>query len=732
MDSPSEEQQVIIDHVCDGKNVIVDACAGSGKSTTILSAAFACPDKQFLQLTYNKTLRHEVQAKVAELGLANLVVHTYHSLAYNCYHQDGQMDNGIRRILREQMPPKVVLPKFSVIVVDEAQDMTPLYFLLLMKFIADSQTVFQVMVMGDKMQGLYDFKGADTRFLTLAHQCWEHHPCLLQPDFVFCKLKTSYRVTVAMARFVNNALLDDKRLWAVKDGTPVVYTRRENFANARMIVGQIDYLLRECGAQYDDFYILAGSIKGKFIKVIENMLVDRGIPCYLSTMESQDQDKRIIHNKVVFSTFHSVKGRQRRHVFVLGFDESYFKYYARNLPTDVCPNTLYVGCTRARERLFVFEKCGHEMDSPLPFMKMSHSMMAKPEVDYIKFQGTSLGLKTVKPPAESRDKYRYNVVIADLIKFLSESSLDTISEIMDKVFVKIDTETMEPFEDQSIERTHDTLEIQGIKETSTGHFEDVSDINGTVLPMLFYEKLQNNQHQLLQQLVRLAMVDIPNGHHKFLHSMVQKMPDQCESIADYLFVANLCNSVQERLYSKLKQIDSYDWLGEEIVDQCVERFDHVVGDQCRSETWQAEKQIITQSSDIEHYYIDQFVASLLPTENIFYRIGARVDLMTDTSIWEMKCTSNLTVDHKLQLVLYLWIWNMTVHPSRWPTHQKKGFLYNVKTNELLELRASMEELTAIVSEVLKDKYKSTESKTDEEFVYAVKRDREPYLATADV
>lgn len=720
MNTPSAEQQVIINHIQQGKNVIVDACAGSGKSTTILSCALVLRDKKVLQLTYNKTLRHEVQEKIVEIQIPNMEVHTYHSLAYNYYHHDGQMDNGIRRIIRDNIKPKTKLPEFDLLVVDEAQDMTVVYYRLLLKFIHDSQRPFQVLILGDKMQGLYDFKGADTRFLTFGQSCWQDVPLLVSNEFVCCTLKTSYRITVPMARFVNNALLDEKRLWAVKQGSPVMYARRDNFATAKCIVAQIAYLIDQ-GAVYEDFYILAGSIKGKFIKILENMLVERNIPCYLPSQENQDQlDKRIIHQKVVFSTFHSVKGRQRKYVFVLGFDDSYFKYYARNLPIDICPNTMYVACTRGLERLYVFEKSGHEQDAPLPFLKMSHSMMMKSEVDYINFQGTSMGLKVVpKENDPSKKKYRYNVFVTDLIKFLSEPTLDTISPIVDKLFVKIDTTTMDPYEDQETEYIFEQIEIQGVKQTRTEHYEDVSDINGIVLPMLFYDHLQDGQQKcILQNLVRLAMTDVPKDKHTFLHKMIETMPEQCDNISDYLFVANLCSSVQEKLYSKLKQInrDEYDWLDQDVVDVCLRQLERVVGPECRSQTWTAERSIIMQSSDIDHYYIDRFVSELLKDEGIVYRIGARVDLMTETSIWEMKCTSNLTIDHKLQLILYMWIWNMTVHPSEWPKHSKTGYLFNIKNGELLRLETCMEDMNKIVSEILKDKYKKTIPKTDDEFL----------------
>jgi len=76
MNAVSDEQQNIITHIKDGKNVQVDACAGSGKSTTILSAAKAMPEKTFLLITYNKSLRKEIKEKVDELGLKNITVHT--------------------------------------------------------------------------------------------------------------------------------------------------------------------------------------------------------------------------------------------------------------------------------------------------------------------------------------------------------------------------------------------------------------------------------------------------------------------------------------------------------------------------------------------------------------------------------------------------------------------------------------------------------------------------------
>jgi superfamily I DNA/RNA helicase len=105
MNAVSGEQQYIIDMVQQGKNVQVDACAGSGKSTTILSTAKSMPDKQFLLITYNKSLRKEIKEKVDELELKNVTVHTYHSLAVAMYNKDAHKDKEMRLIISKNDPP---------------------------------------------------------------------------------------------------------------------------------------------------------------------------------------------------------------------------------------------------------------------------------------------------------------------------------------------------------------------------------------------------------------------------------------------------------------------------------------------------------------------------------------------------------------------------------------------------------------------------------------------------
>ena len=161
----SEEQRKVLDYIRSGNNVVVDACAGSGKSTTILSIAKELTGKKIRQFTYNSQLRFDVKENIKKMKLQNLEVHTYHSFAVKYYSDVAHTDTGIRQILREDTSPRNPIPLVDIVVLDESQDMTLLYFELVVKMAKNmchkKNHSFQLLVLGDYMQGLYEFKGAD-------------------------------------------------------------------------------------------------------------------------------------------------------------------------------------------------------------------------------------------------------------------------------------------------------------------------------------------------------------------------------------------------------------------------------------------------------------------------------------------------------------------------------------------------------------------------------------------
>ena len=72
-------QQKNIINALQHNNVIVDAVAGSGKTTTNIFIAQHNPQLEILLLTYNSKLRIETKQKLQTHGINNVECHTYHS-----------------------------------------------------------------------------------------------------------------------------------------------------------------------------------------------------------------------------------------------------------------------------------------------------------------------------------------------------------------------------------------------------------------------------------------------------------------------------------------------------------------------------------------------------------------------------------------------------------------------------------------------------------------------------
>jgi F-box protein, helicase, 18 len=74
---PTEEQQAILDAT--GRVLLINARAGTGKTTTLRMIASAHPDKKVLYLVFNRKAREEAEGKFPR----NVEVRTVHSLAYS-------------------------------------------------------------------------------------------------------------------------------------------------------------------------------------------------------------------------------------------------------------------------------------------------------------------------------------------------------------------------------------------------------------------------------------------------------------------------------------------------------------------------------------------------------------------------------------------------------------------------------------------------------------------------
>jgi len=698
----SEEQQFIVDLIPSKKNIIVDACAGSGKSTTVLSIASAYPSQKILLITYNHSLRKEMQEKIRELEIKNIQVHTYHSLAFSTYSKDAGRDKGMRKVINENVKPRISIPTFQILVLDEVQDMTLLYFRFILKYIKDKGESFQLVILGDYMQGLYEFKGADIRFLTKSGELWSKIPYLISNECIDCSLKTSYRVTNQIAAFVNQGMLGFERLKACRDGAPVLYIRGRIERLQEKVVKIIKQLLAS-GANPGDIFVLGASVKGSnsMVKRIENALVEGNIPCHVPMIENGEIDEKVIKGKVVFSTFHSSKGRQRPYVFIVGFDHSYFEV-ARELDPMVCPNTLYVACTRASQQLFLLEGYDQSKDRPLKFLKFSHKEMM--QLPFMTFDGIAQD----EFADDSNDSNKNEIIIhkataTNLTKFIYEPILDEIREILMTIFSPIHREPLI------------SIDLPTVIETQSGFYEDVSDLNGIAIPNMFYDSiLADYEEDPSAILYSLIHSEIRRGSPKeniFLKKCFKDLQPVCESVADYLYMANIYQASQERLYFKLNQIkkEEYTWLSSQLLAQCKQRFIETFQEEIENEKPEMEWQIVNYSDEDANIEFDRILMPHFPTKQI--RFSARVDFLTEKSLWELKCTSELSEEYLIQTVIYAWLLR-TIYPD----NKKDVKIMNIRTGEILLLQAEKAVLDHIIILLVESRYGKRDPIPDADFL----------------
>lgn len=538
----SDEQKAAVRALAGG-NVVIESVAGSGKTTTVLffakvfagltRASESSQPQRLLLLTYNAKLKLETRTRAAAHGLDNLEVHSYHSFCVRYCSPDGHTDRGIIRWLAgnvggfdDHVDVPDPLPTYDVIIIDEAQDMSFTYHDMV-KRIIDASPAARICVLGDKFQSIYAFNGADPRFISLApvifgvkNAKWSSTP-----------LTTSYRLTRQMCALVNR--LGCPHMDAVKDGPRprYIYVERDNHWP---LINMIRIAIAAHGAS--NVFILAASVRGSSqspINRLSNMLSKHGVPIYMPGDDSGPLDEDVMAGKLVFSSFHQAKGLEREVVFVVGFDNSYYKFYNKTAPVDRCPNELYVAMTRASRLLVLAHWAEHDH---VPFID------ARIIADTCDVVGESGEISTKEISTRT-------VRVTDLTRHISPVLIETALAL-----VKIEILTPAGV---SLGVPGKVSQVDGFGDAT---YEDVSDINGTALPAHYQLKLTGRAdiYSEIPVKKRTGLVYPPRTPAHLL-----------EISARYL-------AARSKLIFKINQIGDYGWLEAAALDASVARLQSVV------------------------------------------------------------------------------------------------------------------------------------------------------------
>lgn len=330
----STEQLHIYNVIQNNNSLLIESCAGSGKTTLI---EYICKNqchKNILILCYNRMLMNNTFKKVCMLD--NVIINTFHSFGLKYYNSNCLTDEGILYIIQNNCQ-KTKQDMFDLLIVDECQDLTYFYNEFINKIIKDyCLESLQVCLLGDSNQMIYSFKGASCKYM-------------YSRNFNMYKLLKSFRITESMAYFIRNGL--NIEIYSDKKGDPVRFIETDNrwYATYK----EVNYYLL-LGYQHSDIYIITPSTKCKFrdskIKVLQQLLTYQNIFIEIPD-ENIDKSHNIYNNKLLINTIHGVKGLENKIVIFTMFDTSFDDIL--QITSNQCPNELYVALTRATHHLSI-------------------------------------------------------------------------------------------------------------------------------------------------------------------------------------------------------------------------------------------------------------------------------------------------------------------------------------------------------------------------------------------
>ncbi|PSR78707.1 P-loop containing nucleoside triphosphate hydrolase protein [Coniella lustricola] len=586
---PSQEQQVAIDTLLNtNDNLIVDACAGSGKTTTILHLAQSSPDTRFLVLVYNRRLMLETEERTQALGLANVTVMNYHTLGARCYTSECSTDQGLKRIVEDDMPVVggAELPEFSVLVMDEQQDMTPIMKRFVDKLIRDkgfetsrtksarrsshqkklssssssSGRSLRVVVLGDRRQEVYGFNNADSRFLTMAGRP-EVFGYINKHAWTSAEQTTSNRITQQNVDFINQQMLKrplGEAMRAVRNtragGGAYPKPRYVICDPYEDLVDEVRRLLAMSGVSPTDIIVLAPSVRGVSPAIyLANSLALAGIPVFRSDSDVSDVAPEVARGKVLICTYHQAKGIERKASIVLGFDQGYHQWYNKVAqPPTATSNAQYVAATRALEHLVLI----HDYHSPaLPFVNLD-TVGASCEL----VRKRDLDIQEPRPPratpAYSVTALCRNVSETLITECLKRLRIGLVAAPAYGVFPPPETEIVD----------------------NAGLWEGVANVTGTAVPAIFQWR-QRHRLTILDGPLKLLtppkrksparrpnpLRQLPERFYEKIEQVKQRYDDGRVTTDDILYLSTLEIAAKDKDITKLLAIphDGYTWLKEE-------------------------------------------------------------------------------------------------------------------------------------------------------------------------
>ncbi|KAE9976029.1 hypothetical protein BLS_002279 [Venturia inaequalis] len=700
---PSPEQQAIV-RLSQSQNVVVSARPGSGKTATAEAIVAANPDLRIAVITYSKNLQLETARRLDDYPACD--VYTFHALAGKLFPSAApvQNDSILRKLRKTKAPLTWDGDLYDLIILDELQDCTDDLFWLVHAFVsavtrAAGGRAPQIVCLGDERQAIYQFRGSDARFLSLAPSvmdaispyAWTHLP-----------LSKSFRLSHQNSDFVNKVFLNgEEYITGSHNGPKPIYMHGDMVDQVKAFADELLPLIQKYGPEKTA--IIAPHVRSNWkLSVLANYLSERHkFPIAVSISDEVSLQDEVINGKICVTTYHQFKGSERDLVIVCGVDASYFNFLARDLPDDSCPNTTFVALTRARQQLVVLH---HSAERPVSFIDVDQLHQTASVIDL-----SSTGIQEpnlISRPIQLGLFLSESTFVSEMVRHIPNDNLDEICER--HLDIKILASPLP-------ERQHINAPDKVLTHEAKQHYEAVSDLNGLAVVAAY-------ELSLLRTLTTLGFSP---------RKKVPAVPGKIEALAAWL-CKEACDYEAHVSRYKPRKIQmhghKFDWLGPYLSaarDRLVEQF--VDANHLKFEVKLKEKEFLVEETpagkvqktclsgraDIVQYDTKPKSKRKSATSLI------RPNDEPAVAIWEIKFVSRLSLEHVIQACVYAYLWCTRTKSSSPP----RIILFNVRDGEKWEIKplGGIEALRTLVEDVLRARYSTRGELPTDEFLKKCKR-----------
>lgn len=332
----SEEQELFVRTVQEGRNVLVDACIGSGKTTAIQELCNRLPqNKRILYLTYNKLLKLDAKAKIHK---SNCMVTNYHGYAYMTLARTGEtcgMSDLIQTFNRIQPP----IPPVDVLILDEYQDIEE-ELAQMLNVIKERNPGMQIVAVGDMAQKIYD-----KTTLSVPEFMQEFLGDHVQLDFTKC-----FRLSADHAAMLGR--IWQKQIDGVNEDCKIEYMTIKEAREFLSTQEPQDILC--LGARTGDMATTLNKLEERYPDQFNKQNV------FASIRDSGEGGTEPTPESAVFTTFDSSKGMERKICMVFDFTQAYWTMRSRQpmQSYEILRNIFCVAASRGKERVIFVTKKG--------------------------------------------------------------------------------------------------------------------------------------------------------------------------------------------------------------------------------------------------------------------------------------------------------------------------------------------------------------------------------------